>query len=106
MRQRYNVDPAHKSKRRPAKAKDRLIKVNPKAKLPPDLPKNLVYLSRCETRVDQQDRVTNEQLQTFYSYEFKHHEDLDDNVAQVSSHPPFFDYKPKFADPNREKFVS
>ena len=106
MKQDSNAGPTNKARRRAAKAKDRLIKVNPKAKLPPDLPKNLIYLSRCETRVDHEERVSNEQLKTFYAYEFKHHEDLDDNVAQVSSHPPFFDYKPKFADPNREKFVS
>ena len=50
----------NKSGKREHKGKNRLIKVNPSAKLPPDLPKNLVYLSRCETRVDQEDRITNE----------------------------------------------
>lgn len=74
--------------------------------LTPELPLNLVYWNRCETRVDDEDIVTNSQLLEFYREEFMHHEDLDGSVAQVSDQAPYFRGKPMFRDPKQEKFVS
>jgi hypothetical protein len=67
--------------------------------LTPELPNHMVYWYRCETRVDDEELVTNSQLLEFYREEFMHHEDLDGDVAQVSDKPPFFRDKKTFFDP-------
>lgn len=63
------------------KTKDRIIVLDNSHNLTPELPPNMVYWNRCETRVDQEDVVTNSQLLEFYREEFMHHEDNDGSVA-------------------------
>ena len=92
---------------RPKKPKNKIIVLDKSKNLPPELPQNLIYWNRCETRVrEEEELVTNTQLIEFYREEFKHHEDMDGDVARVSDNPPFFRNKPMFADPKQEKFVS
>ena len=89
------------------KPKNKIIVLDKSKNLPPELPQNLIYWNRCETRVrDEEELITNTQLIEFYREEFKHHEDMDGDVARVSDNPPFFRNKTMFADPKQEKFVS
>jgi len=52
--------------------------------IPTELPSNLVYWNRCETRVLHEDYIANAKLLEFYKEEFKHHEDMNGDVAKVS----------------------
>jgi hypothetical protein len=88
------------------KMKDRIIVLDNTFNLPAELPNNLVYWYRCETRVDQEDVISNTQLLEFYREEFFHHEDVGGCVAKVSDKPPFFRGKKMFCDPTQEKFVN
>ena len=93
-------------KKKPIPQKNHIVVLDKSKNLPPELPPNLVYWNRCETRVIQEEMITNEQLQDFYSREFMHHTDPEGYVDQVSDKPPFFRGKKMWADPRQEKFVN
>ena len=85
-------------KAKTVKMKDHILVLDKSKSLPPELPANLIYWHRCETRVCTEDVVTNEHLLDFYQTEFMHHEDLTGEVAKVSDEPSFFRDKPIFID--------
>ena len=63
------------------KLKDRIVVLDKSNNLPYELPNDLIYWNRCETRIEDESLITNSQLLEFYREEFMHHEDLDGSVA-------------------------
>ena len=84
--------------------KSYLIVLDKSKMLPPALPEGLVYWNRCKALLQPEaiERsglgVTNEMIEAFYAIDFRHHEDLDGDVAKVSDNAPFFRNKPLFID--------
>lgn len=80
------------------KMKDHIVVLDKSKNLPPELPKNLIYWHRCQTEVCNQDHISNEFLNYFYSTEFKWHDDQNGEIGRVSDQLPFFRSKPIFID--------
>lgn len=93
------LSPLSPSKKK-LRVKDKIVVLDKKWNLPPELPPLMVYWNRCETRVMNENLISNDHLAVFYMEEFKWHEDLDGDVGNVSDKPPFFREKQMFRDPS------
>ena len=81
-----------------------LVVLDKSKMLPPQLPEGLVYWNRCKALLQPEaiersgHSISNDMLESFYATDFRHHEDLDGDVAKVSDRAPFFRGKPIWVD--------
>jgi hypothetical protein len=62
----FALSPVSPSKKK-LRVKDKIVVLDKRWNLPPELPPFLVYWNRCETRVMfENDKITNDQLAVFY----------------------------------------
>jgi len=79
-----------------------LIPISKNSSLPPELPENLIYWNRCETKVKADSQsISNSELEEFYKFQLHHFpqigKDIDDDLLA---------YIPTFQDQGREEFIS